>query len=142
MSIFLNQDIIERMEKHAITTFPDECCGFMFGGFSNGIVKVEEISRVINAHPDSKARRFLISPEDYMNAESYADENGYALVGVYHSHPNHPAIPSEIDRQAALPGFSYIIFSIMDGKPSDVTAWELVEDRSEFRAVEIEKEKE
>ena len=142
MALSVNQEIFKRMEEHATTTFPDECCGFMFGGFSNGNVKVEEISSVKNRHPDFKAKRFLISPDDYVNAEKFADENGYALVGVYHSHPNHPAIPSETDRQSALPGFSYIIFSIMDGKPSDVTAWELVEDRSEFRAVKIEKEKE
>jgi len=142
MAISLNQDIIKQMEEHATTTFPDECCGFMFGGIDNGNIKVELISKVLNTHPDFKTRRFLISPDDYMNAENYADENGYALVGVYHSHPNHPAIPSDIDRQAALPGFSYIIFSIMDGKPSDVAAWELLEDRSEFRAVQIEKVKE
>ena len=142
MAISLNQDIIKQMEDHATTTFPDECCGFMFGGIDNGNTKVELISKVTNTHPDFKARRFLISPDDYMIAENYADENGYALVGVYHSHPNHPAIPSDIDRQAALPGFSYIIFSILDGTPSDVTAWELLEDRSKFRAVQIEKVKE
>lgn len=141
MGISLDQNIIMQMEEHATSTFPDECCGFMFGGNDNGNIKVELISKVINTHPDFKERRFLISPDDYMNAENYADENGFTLVGVYHSHPNHPAIPSEIDRLAALPGFSYIIFSIMDGKPTDVTAWELAEDRSEFRAVQIKKEK-
>lgn len=140
MGISLDQNIIMQMEEHATSTFPDECCGFMFGGNDNGNIKVELISKVINTHPDFKERRFLISPDDYMNAENYADENGFTLVGVYHSHPNHPAIPSEIDRLAALPGFSYIIFSIMDGKPTDVTAWELAEDRSEFRAVQIKKE--
>ena len=140
MGISLDQNIIMQMEEHATSTFPDECCGFMFGGNDNGNIKVELISKVINTHPDLKERRFLISPDDYMNAENYADENGFTLVGVYHSHPNHPAIPSEIDRLAALPGFSYIIFSIMDGKPTDVTAWELAEDRSEFRAVQIKKE--
>lgn len=142
MGISVDQNIITQMEEHATSTFPDECCGFMFGGNDNGNIEVERISKVINTHPDFKGRRFLISPDDYMNAENYADENGFALVGVYHSHPNHPAIPSEIDRLAALPGFSYIIFSIMDGKPTDVTAWELAEDRSEFRAVQIKKEKE
>lgn len=140
MGISLDQNIIMQMEEHATSTFPDECCGFMFGGNDNGNIKVELISKVINTHPDFKERRFLISPDDYMNAENYADENGFTLVGVYHSHPNHPAIPSEIDRLAALPGFSYIIFSITDGKPTDVTAWELAEDRSEFRAVQIKKE--
>ena len=142
MAISVNQEILKKMEEHAITTFPDECCGFMFGGFNKENVRVEDIRLVENNHPDFKTKRFLISPDDYITAEKFADENDLTLVGVYHSHPNHPAIPSETDKQAALPGFSYIIFSIMDGKPSDVTAWELVEDRSKFRAVEIEKKKE
>lgn len=142
MAISVNKEILRQMEEHATISFPDECCGFMFGGFNNGNVRVEDIQSVKNRHPGFKAKRYLISPDDYITAEKFADENDLTLVGVYHSHPNHPAFPSETDKQAALPGFSYIIFSIMDGKPSDVTAWELVEDRSEFRAVEIEKEKE
>lgn len=133
----LNNDTSMSMQEHALATFPEECCGFLFGSFEDDKVSVEDVKVVENIHPDHKARRFLISPEDYMKAEKYADENGLTLVGVYHSHPNHPALPSETDRLAAMPGFTYIIHSIMDGEPADVTAWELEEDRSKFRAVEI-----
>lgn len=125
------------MQEHALATFPEECCGFMFGSFKDDRVIVDSVKVVKNNHPDFRSRRFLISPEDYMNAEKYADENSLALVGVYHSHPNHPALPSETDRLAAMPGFTYIIYSIMDGEPADVSAWELEEDRSKFSPVEI-----
>lgn len=125
------------MEEHAVKTFPEECCGFMFGRFNDDTVRVESVTAVKNNHPDLKVRRYLISPEDFIVAENYADEKGLSLVGVYHSHPDHPAIPSETDRSAAIPGFTYIIYSIMDGKPADVTAWELAEDRSKFKAVDI-----
>ena len=135
--LILNSDTSKRMQKHALTTFPEECCGFMFGSFKDDKVMVDSVKVVKNNHPDFRSRRFLISPQDYMNAEKYADENSLALVGVYHSHPNHPALPSETDRLAAMPGFTYIIYSIMDGELADVGAWELEEDRSKFSAVEI-----
>ena len=135
--LVLKNDTQGKMEKHALATFPEECCGFMYGGIIENYIEVESVSVVENNHPDFKARRFLITPEDYMNAEKYADENGLILIGVYHSHPNHPAIPSETDRLAAMPGFTYIIYSIIDGEPADVTAWELAEDRSKFLAIKI-----
>ncbi len=135
--MILNIDTSNNMQEHALETFPEECCGFMFGSFDNDKVMVDSVQVVKNNHPDFRSRRFLISPEDYMNAEKYADENSLSLVGVYHSHPNHPALPSETDRLAAMPGFTYLIYSIMDGKAADVTAWELDEDRSKFSAVKI-----
>ena len=140
--IQLDNDTFSRMEKHASSTFPDECCGFMFGSVGDDKIIVEDVSVVQNTHPDFKARRYLISPEDFMEAEKFADDMGLSLMGVYHSHPNHPALPSETDRKAALPGFIYLIYSVNDGNATDVTAWELAEDRSEFKAVEILKREE
>lgn len=140
--IQLENDTFSRMEKHASSTFPEECCGFMFGSAGDEKTIVEDVSAVKNRHPDFKARRYLISPEDFMEAEKFADDRGLSLTGVYHSHPNHPALPSERDREAALPGFTYIIFSVNNGNTTDVTAWELAEDRSEFKAVEILKREE
>ena len=135
--LILNNDTSKSMQEHAVATCPEECCGFMFGSFKDDRVIIDSVKVVENSHPDFKARRFLISPEDYMNAEKYSEENGLTLVGVYHSHPNHPALPSETDRLAAMPGFAYIIYSIMDGEPAEVTAWELEEDRSKFKELEI-----
>ena len=123
--IHLENDTFKRMEKHASSAFPEECCGFMFGSAGDEMIIVEDVSAVQNTHPDFKARRYLISPEDFMEAEKFADERGLTLTGVYHSHPNHPALPSETDRKAALPGFTYIIFSVNDGNTTDVTPWEL-----------------
>ena len=140
--IHLENDTFSRMEKHASSAFPEECCGFIFGSAEDEKIIVEDVSAVRNTHPDFKARRYLISPEDFIEAEKFADERGLTLTGVYHSHPNHPALPSETDRKSALPGFAYIIFSVNDGNTTDVTAWELAEDRSEFKAVEILKREE
>ena len=140
--IQLENDTFSRMEKHVSSTFPEECCGFMFGSAGDEKIIVEDVSAVRNSHPDSKVRRYLISPEDFMEAEKFADDRGLSLTGVYHSHPNHPALPSETDRKVALPGFIYLIFSVNSGNTTEVTAWELAEDRSEFKEVEILKREE
>ncbi|NML20899.1 M67 family metallopeptidase [Pseudoflavitalea sp. G-6-1-2] len=115
--------------KDAVAAFPDECCGFLFGKEDeNGLRAITEIQVVNNAKEGDKRRRFVIAPLDYIRAEEYADENQLQLLGVYHSHPNHPAIPSEHDRVAAQPWFSYIIVSVLDGKPDALRSWRLNDD--------------
>src|SRR5687768_1837602 len=103
----------ELLLQDAVQAFPDECCGFLFGKEdANGRRAITEIQVVVNAKEGDKRRRFAIAPLDYIKAEQFADEKGLQLLGVYHSHPNHPAIPSEHDRVAAQPFFSYVIVSV------------------------------
>jgi proteasome lid subunit RPN8/RPN11 len=113
----------------ALQAFPDECCGFLFGTEDqNGNRTVTDILVVNNAKEGDKRRRFEIAPRDYMDAEQFAEENNLLLLGVYHSHPNHPAIPSEHDRVAAQPYFSYIIISVLDKKIGPIRSWRLTDD--------------
>lgn len=110
----------------AIAAFPDECCGFLFGQEdARGFRAITEIQVVNNAKEGDKRRRFAIAPLDYIKAEQYAEDNQLQLLGVYHSHPNHPAIPSEHDRVAAQPWFSYVIVSVLEGKPDALRSWRL-----------------
>ncbi len=118
--------------KDAVQAFPDECCGFLFGEEdSEGNRTISDIQVVNNAKEGDKRRRFEIAPLDYMRAEQYAEENNQLLLGVYHSHPNHPAIPSEHDRVAAQPWFSYVIISVLEGKIGPVRSWRL-NDEAQF----------
>lgn len=120
------------MVEDALQAFPDECCGFLFGTEDeNGNRTVSDILLVNNAKEGDKRRRFEIAPRDYMDAEQHAEENNLLLLGVYHSHPNHPAIPSEHDRVAAQPYFSYIILSVLDKKIGPIRSWRL-NDESQF----------
>ncbi|MCB0397861.1 MAG: M67 family metallopeptidase, partial [Flavobacteriales bacterium] len=112
--------------SHAQDTFPNECCGFMYG-HENDVRTVTEARLVDNSKEGDQRRRFEISGKDYMDAEKYALEKGMTLLGVYHSHPQHPAIPSEHDRKQALPWFSYTIVSVMDGKVDHTRSWQLDE---------------
>jgi len=118
-------DIRKILLDDARSTFPDECCGFLFGTETDGKRHFTDILVVDNAKDGDKRRRFEISPKDYLRAERHALQNGLTLLGVYHSHPNHPAVPSEHDRLAAQPFFSYVIAAVYDRDIRDLRSWRL-----------------
>jgi proteasome lid subunit RPN8/RPN11 len=119
----------EQMLEQARRIFPDECCGFLYGTEDKeGNRIVREMTAVDNSKEGDKRRRFEISGRDYLRAERYANEKDLLLIGIYHSHPNHPAIPSEHDRVAAQPYFSYIIISVMQGNIDHIRSWRLADD--------------
>ena len=60
------------------------------------------------------------------------------MVGWYHSHPDHPARPSQYDCDHAWPWYSYVIVSVANGKPEDMTSWRLNDDRAGFSCENIE----
>lgn len=126
----------EIMRAHAIGTFPNECCGFFFGEIKDGNRNVSEIRPVSNSKDGDQRRRFSISPMDYLQAEKYALEQGLALLGVYHSHPLHPAIPSVHDLKQAVPFFSYIILSVYDKEVTTIRSWQL-DEQSQFQEEKI-----
>ena len=126
--IIVESGPLAEMKAHALNTFPDECCGFLYGTEqTDGSRMITKILEVNNSKTGDKKRRFEISGKDYMLAEKFALENDFLLLGIYHSHPNHPAIPSEHDRVAALPYFSYVILSVMPGKIDHIRSWQLNE---------------
>jgi len=118
-------------------SFPDECCGFFFGRELGEVRVITKTLMVNNSKEGDKRRRFEIAPTDYMSAERFADEHQLQLLGVYHSHPNHPAVPSEHDRVAAQPYFSYIIISVKENEIAGVRSWQL-NDKFQFEEEAIE----
>jgi proteasome lid subunit RPN8/RPN11 len=114
------------MNDDAIKAFPDECCGFMLGredGAGNRVVS--SVLPINNSARENRRRRFEISPRDYLKGEQHAMDHHVELLGIYHSHPNHPAIPSEHDRVAAQPWFSYVIISVGEDEVKDIRSWRL-----------------
>jgi proteasome lid subunit RPN8/RPN11 len=128
--------LLDEMIKDAVTTFPDECCGFLLGSEEKDTRTVLKIRVVSNVKEGDKRRRFVISPKDYLAAERFAELNNLQLMGVYHSHPDHPAIPSEHDRAAAQPFFSYIILSVINREFDHIRSWQLNEE-SQFEEEKI-----
>ena len=127
--------LIEQINAHVENAYPEEGAGFLVGDES----EVKEILPLSNAREDAaRQNRFLITPEDYLKAELKADSLGLSLIGVFHSHPDCPNVPSEYDREWAQPFFSYIITRVDEGKAVSHRSWRLVEDRSKYDEEEIE----
>jgi proteasome lid subunit RPN8/RPN11 len=122
--------------EDAVNTFPDECCGFLFGTETASDRILTDALVVVNVKEGDKRRRFQISPRDYLQAERYAEENNLLLLGVYHSHPNHPAIPSETDRLSAQPYFSYVIISVLNNDIITLRSW-VLDDTAQFEEEKI-----
>lgn len=123
--LIIEPKIRQLILEDAQQAFPDECCGFVFGDEQGETRILKDILIVENAKEGDKRRRFEISPKDYLRAERYALEHDLTLLSVYHSHPSAPAIPSEADRVAAQPYFSYIIVSIYEGGRTELLSWRL-----------------
>ena len=113
------------MKQHAEETYPYECCGFIIGIQSDDINKVKELIPADNSHKGEKRRRFFIDPLSYLKAEKIAEEKKLAIIGVYHSHPDHPPIPSDEDKRHALPGFHYPIITVKNGIANEIRSWML-----------------
>jgi proteasome lid subunit RPN8/RPN11 len=128
MALQLQQGVPDAIRRHGAETYPDECCGALLG--QNGVVS--GTFALPNTTEEGPRRRFLVRPDDYRQAEKRAREAGGDLLGFYHSHPDHPARPSQYDLDHAWPFFSYIIVSVQKGEPQDMTSWRLREDRSAF----------
>jgi len=129
-TVTLNSAARAVIERHAAETYPHECCGALYG--ADGGDAIVEAVPLPNTTEEGPRRRFLIRPADYRSAEAHASRSGLALVGFYHSHPDHPARPSQHDLEHAWPNLHYLITSVRQGAVDVTSAWRLREDRSAF----------
>jgi proteasome lid subunit RPN8/RPN11 len=147
----LSPEIAEKIRKHGAETYPHECCGALLGRDSDAAAtgsseerrsppprEILELFPLVNRRDDSPRNRFSVTSEDVLAAEKAARVLGIDVVGWYHSHPDHPAEPSQYDRDHAWPWYSYIIVSVVDGEPQRMTSWRLTDDRAAFTAEDIE----
>ena len=133
----LSHSDYDSLRRHGEETYPNECCGALIG--SDGDVKaVHHVSPLPNNTEEGARRRFLIRPSDYKFVEEEAKRLSQELLGFYHSHPDHPARPSQYDLDHAFPFFWYVIVSIQQAQPEKMTVWRLADDRSQFREATLE----
>ena len=126
--VHLGAGVAAEIRRHGEETYPHECCGALIGLEGQVTVAVG----LPNTTEEGPRRRFLVRPSDYRLAEARARELGGELLGFYHSHPDHPARPSQFDLDHAWPTFAYIIVSVATGTAQQMTVWWLREDRSSF----------
>ena len=139
MHLILSDDQLDIIKQHGQSTYPEEGGGLLLGRFNGGQVVVDEIRVLPNTWEvdAERRRRYLIPSHVMLREQRAADARDLDVVGYFHSHPDHPAKPSQFDRDHALPNWSYVIVSIRQGLAGEVLAWRLREDRSEFDAQEI-----
>ena len=133
-SLVLEQGIADAIRRHGSETYPNECCGALIG--TDGIVR--HVAALPNTTEEGARRRFLIRPSDYTFVEREASRLNQELLGFYHSHPDHPARPSQYDLDHAFPFFWYVIVSIQQRQPEKMTVWRLADDRSQFREASLQ----
>ncbi len=137
MSLKIGAGDLGHIHEHAKATYPEECSGVMVGMSTGGTKIVVDVWRAENTHEDERSRRFLIDLKEYIAFEKRADERDLDILGVYHSHPDHPAEPSEYDRDHAWPGWSYVITSVSGDDINATRSWLLKPDRSGYDEEEI-----
>jgi proteasome lid subunit RPN8/RPN11 len=124
--------LLKAIQAHGEQAYPEEGAGFLLGE-PGEVRRVVSIQPLPNAREDSaRYNRYLITPQEYLKAEEAAERLELTLLGVFHSHPDHPNLPSDYDREWAQPFFSYLITSVQEGKALATRSWRLLEDRSSF----------
>jgi proteasome lid subunit RPN8/RPN11 len=134
MTIAVGQADFDAICRHGESDYPHECCGLLIGTFAaDGKKTVLQTYPISNSREDAaKRNRFLIAPDDLMRGEKFARAGKQDVVGFYHSHPDHPAVPSQFDLDHAWPVYSYIIVSVREGRAQELLSYELRADRSRF----------
>lgn len=149
----LHSHHLQTIQAHAESTYPEECCGLLLGHLSNNVKTLIEVLPTENSwdeeaadafqgvdrsaeHKPSKCNRFSIAPKVMLQAQKDARDRNLNIIGIYHSHTDHPAVPSEFDQAIAWSQYSYIIVSVRQGSACDLKSWSL-DDNHQFQPEEI-----
>ncbi|MBI4167247.1 MAG: M67 family metallopeptidase [Acidobacteria bacterium] len=154
MALSIEQKTVDAIRQHGARDYPNECCGMLLGQADGDQKRVLEAVPLRNLRTvpaeaqkllplespgrESERNRFLIDPREQIRVEKEARARGVDVVGYYHSHPDHPARPSNYDREHAWPWYSYVILSVTQGQPADLTGWVLTENRERFDPEPVE----
>jgi proteasome lid subunit RPN8/RPN11 len=138
MSLHIPHQLLNDIHKHGENAYPEEGAGLMLGYKKNGKRYIAHLLYLDNAREESaRHNRYLITAEDMLRGENEAEKLGLSIVGIFHSHPDHPNTPSDFDRENAIPWYSYLITRVHAGKATDSKSWRLTDDRLEFISEEI-----
>ena len=138
-TIVLTTAQLEQIRREGSAAYPNECCGVMIGRDTDGQRLVQKLKPLTNSfEAGEQYHRFRLDPLELARAEKEAGESGQLVLGFYHSHPDHPARPSEYDRVHAWPFYSYVIIAIEKGKPAELTSWLLDEKTEQFASEKVQ----
>jgi proteasome lid subunit RPN8/RPN11 len=140
MTLKINKTTLKEINTHLEGTYPEEGAGFLLGSAgADDLRDVTAILAIENSREDgARHDRFLLTAQDMLNAEIKAEDLGLDILGVFHSHPDCPNVPSEFDREWALPWYSYTITRVDEGKAVSTRSWRLNDDRADYFEEKIE----
>jgi proteasome lid subunit RPN8/RPN11 len=133
LNLNIPSPLLKEIHNHGEKAYPEEGVGLMLGYEKDGNRYVAHLLYLNNAREEAaRHNRYLITAEDMLQGENEAEALGLSIIGIFHSHPDHPNTPSEFDRENAIPWYSYLITSVDKGTATDSRSWQLVDDRSHF----------
>lgn len=139
----LSPEHLRAIRSHAEHTYPHECCGLLLGRLSGSpivtktVTEVRETDNAWNSEQTAfvpggselgEAYHYAIAPNVLLTAQRQARDRNLAIIGIYHSHPDHLAIPSPFDQEFAWPQYSYMIVSVQSGRSAELQCWMLDHD--------------
>jgi proteasome lid subunit RPN8/RPN11 len=132
----------QQVRRHCEAQYPHEACGALFGegDGTTAAWRVTEVKAAPNEHAGDLKRRYLVPPGFQLQAERHAFATGQDVLGYYHSHPDHPAQPSDYDREHAWAGYLYLICSVQRGCSTALNAFAVAEQGGPFLDVQIQGE--
>ena len=138
MTLRIPGGMLEDIRRHGEGAYPAECCGALVGRVEAGGVKeVVRLAPAVNRRTDDP-HRYLIAPDDLRRLESGLRAEGLEIVGYYHSHPDHPAVPSGFDTEHAWPWYSYLIVRVEGGRGLEAASWTLDDEQPLMRSELLE----
>ena len=135
--IIINQKEIETIKGFVKNAYPDECCGLLVGKVTGEEKEVVEVHALTNLNTERSKDRYEVDPAEYMKVDRDVAARKLDIVGIYHSHPDHPSKPSEFDAGRAWEGYSYLIIAIANGKEFEMKSWIFHDSTKTFEEEEI-----
>ena len=138
MTLRIAEDLLEEVRRHGESAYPAECCGSLVGRVhESGDKEIVRLAPAVNRRTDDP-HRYLIAPDDLRRLEAGLRAEGLEIVGYYHSHPDHPAVPSGFDTEHAWPWYSYLIVRVEGGRGREAASWTLDEEQPVMRSESLE----
>ena len=133
----ISEGLLEDIRRYGEAAYPAECCGALAGRVQGGDKDVVRLAPAVNRRTDDP-HRYLIAPDDLRRLEAGLKREGLEIVGYYHSHPDHPAVPSAFDTQHAWPWYSYLIVRVEGGRGREAASWTLDDEQPVMRSESLE----
>ncbi len=132
----INNNKLDDIKNQVKRSYPLECCGLLIGT-NTSEKKVVEVRQVENKNTERTHDRYEIEGKEFMKVDKEAKKKGLQIIGIYHSHPDHPAVPSAFDTDHAWAGYSYMIIAIEKREKVDIRSWIFNDEKRQFDEEEI-----